>query len=91
MNYLQKSLALLDSGLLMFVAPGGGLASAREAQPSSQSTPASTKQSAEELQQLVAPIALYPDALVSQILASTTYPTEIVDRPLDARAFQSEE
>jgi hypothetical protein len=34
---------------------------------------------AEELQQLVAPIALYPDALVAQILAAATYPTEIVE------------
>ncbi len=32
-----------------------------------------------ELQQLVAPIALYPDALVAQILAASTYPTEIVE------------
>src|SRR5256885_5269256 len=31
------------------------------------------------LQQLVAPIALYPDALVAQILAASTYPTEIVE------------
>jgi hypothetical protein len=35
--------------------------------------------SPEELQQLVAPIALYPDALVAQILAASTYPTEIVE------------
>lgn len=37
------------------------------------------KQSPQELQQLVAPIALYPDALVSQILAASTYPTQIVE------------
>jgi uncharacterized protein DUF3300 len=35
-------------------------------------------QSAGQLDQLVAPIALYPDALVAQILAACTYPTEIV-------------
>jgi len=35
--------------------------------------------SAQELQQLVAPIALYPDALVAQILAASTYPTQIVE------------
>jgi hypothetical protein len=35
--------------------------------------------SPQELQQLVAPIALYPDALVAQILAASTYPTEIVE------------
>jgi hypothetical protein len=37
------------------------------------------QQTAEQLQQLVAPIALYPDALVAQILAASTYPTEIVE------------
>src|SRR5712691_9055343 len=37
------------------------------------------QQSPQELQQLVAPIALYPDALVAQILAASTYPTEIVE------------
>ena len=35
--------------------------------------------SSQELQQLVAPIALYPDALVAQILAASTYPTQIVE------------
>src|SRR5580692_3302225 len=35
--------------------------------------------SPQELQQLVAPIALYPDALVAQILAAATYPTQIVE------------
>jgi uncharacterized membrane protein YgcG len=32
-----------------------------------------------ELEQLVAPIALYPDALVAQVLAAATYPDEIAD------------
>jgi uncharacterized membrane protein YgcG len=39
----------------------------------------SAKQTPAELQQLVAPFALYPDALVAQILAASTYPTEIVE------------
>jgi len=34
--------------------------------------------SQEELDQLVAPIALYPDALFSQVLMASTYPIEIV-------------
>jgi hypothetical protein len=34
---------------------------------------------AEQAQQLVAPIALYPDTLVAQILAASTNPTEIVE------------
>ncbi|HUB47473.1 MAG TPA: DUF3300 domain-containing protein [Acetobacteraceae bacterium] len=32
-----------------------------------------------DLQQLVAPIALYPDPLLAQILAASTYPAEIVE------------
>jgi hypothetical protein len=47
---------------------------------SSEQPPApSVQHSPQELQQLVAPIALYPDALVAQILAASTYPTEIVE------------
>src|SRR4051794_4385081 len=33
--------------------------------------------SANELQQLVAPIALYPDALVAQILGAATFPDQV--------------
>jgi hypothetical protein len=32
----------------------------------------------EEIEQLVAPIALYPDALIAQILMAATYPLEVV-------------
>ena len=37
---------------------------------------------AEELDSIVAPIALYPDALVAQILGAATFPYEIVDATL---------
>jgi hypothetical protein len=45
------------------------------AQPSGQVAP----ETSEQVQQLVAPIALYPDSLVAQILAASTYPAEVVD------------
>ena len=32
-----------------------------------------------ELEQMLAPIALYPDALLSQMLMASTYPTEVVE------------
>src|SRR5580698_9180729 len=35
--------------------------------------------SPDQLNQLVAPIALYPDSLVAQVLAASTYPTQVVD------------
>jgi hypothetical protein len=47
--------------------------------PQSSQESAPVKQTPEQLQQLVAPIALYPDALVAQVLAASTYPTEIVE------------
>src|SRR5580658_7727344 len=47
------------------------------AQPSQ--APPYTQQTPEQLQQLVAPIALYPDSLVAQILAASTFPAEIVE------------
>ena len=45
------------------------------AQNEPQTAPLSPKQ----LQELVSPIALYPDALVAQILAASAYPTQIVE------------
>jgi hypothetical protein len=38
---------------------------------------ATTRTSA-QLEQLVAPIALYPDPLLSQVLMASTYPLEVV-------------
>jgi hypothetical protein len=57
---------------------------AQSAQPQAQSAPASQSSSTaqtfsqEELEQLVAPVALYPDALLAQVLMASTYPLEIV-------------
>jgi uncharacterized membrane protein YgcG len=48
-----------------------------QAQPAE--PPQAAQQSADQLQQLVAPIALYPDSLIAQILAAATYPHEVVD------------
>ena len=45
-------------------------------QPPEPASPPAFK--AEELQQLLAPIALYPDELIAQILTAATYPLEIV-------------
>jgi|HubBroStandDraft_5_1064220.scaffolds.fasta_scaffold01165_9 hypothetical protein len=41
--------------------------------------PLDVQQTPQELDQLVAPIALYPDELVAQVLAAATYPTEVVE------------
>src|SRR5690242_20506061 len=42
------------------------------------SAPAEKSFSQEELDQLVAPIALYPDALLAQVLMASTYPLDVV-------------
>jgi len=44
----------------------------------SDSLEASEKFSKEELAQMLAPIALYPDALLSQVLMASTYPLEVI-------------
>ena len=78
MTFLKRSLSLLLSCcLLLATTPGGFAAQADQsaAPPPVQSAP----QTPEQLQQMVAPIALYPDALVAQILAAATYPDQIVE------------
>lgn len=49
-----------------------GLARAQDTAPA----PATFKP--EEIEQLVAPVALYPDSLVAQVLMASTYPLEVV-------------
>lgn len=41
--------------------------------------PPYAQQTPEQLQRLVAPIALYPDSLVAQILAASTFPEQVVE------------
>src|SRR6266699_6750853 len=78
MNLSKRILvALLSCLLVQFTAQAGSYTSASQSGQQPQG-PASG-QTPQELQQLVAPIALYPDALVAQILAASTYPTEIVE------------
>ena len=50
------------------------------AQIPSSPAPASTQQllNSEELDALVAPIALYPDALLAEVLMTSTYPLEVL-------------
>src|SRR5262249_53996478 len=50
---------------------------ASQQQPSS-SQPQADKIPADQLDSLVAPIALYPDPLLAQVLAASTYPLEII-------------
>src|SRR6266436_3631659 len=74
---LKQALSLFLSGCLVLTTVPGAFAQTDEspAGPPVQQAP----QTPAQLQQLVAPIALYPDALVAQILAAATYPDQIVE------------
>src|SRR5271165_5275243 len=76
MNIVGRA-CLLASALLCAVWPQdlAAPASATTAQPTA---PPHAQQTPEQLQQLVAPIALYPDSLVAQILAASTFPEQVV-------------
>jgi len=54
-------------------------ADAQPAQDGGGQAPAYAPQGPEQLQRLVAPIALYPDSLVAQILAASTFPDQVVE------------
>src|SRR5271156_6377599 len=78
MKLLQQAMALFLSWSLVLVAGRDGFAYQADASIS-QSPPQAAQQSSEQLQQLVAPIALYPDALIGQILAAATYPDQVIE------------
>ena len=58
----------------------------QQAQSQAASAPPYAQQSPEQLQRLVAPIALYPDSLVAQILAAATFPEQVVEADRWAQA-----
>jgi len=55
--------------------------SAASVTPAKPAAPAASKAvfTQEELDQMLAPLALYPDALLAQILMAATYPGEVAD------------
>jgi len=65
-------LCAIGSQKLAGMQDGPATALAAQAPPYAQQTP-------EQLQRLVAPIALYPDSLVAQILAASTFPEQVVE------------
>jgi hypothetical protein len=77
----QRILVSLLS-LALFFATGPQNISAFQDTPAQDQTPQGAPyvtQTPEQLQQLVAPIALYPDSLVAQILAASTFPEQVVE------------
>jgi hypothetical protein len=59
--------------------PTASVKTAQPPTPHEQPAPSQTEQTPQQLQQLVAPIALYPDRLVAQVLAAAAFPEQIVE------------
>src|SRR3984885_3118603 len=83
MKVSLRSLAvvlLIPSALILF--PAG--AASQDPVPQDQTAqPAATAEqqtlNAQQLESLIAPISLYPDSLLSQVLVASTYPLEVVE------------
>jgi uncharacterized membrane protein YgcG len=75
---MKRSLLTLIPMLAIWLAAGPTLP-ATETQPAAQPAQQKPAFKPEELEQIVAPIALYPDALLAQVFMASTYPLEIVE------------
>jgi hypothetical protein len=69
--------SMMTAGLLFSTWPQN-LTAYQDMQAPAQALP-HAQETPDQLQQLVAPIALYPDSLVAQILAASTFPDELVE------------
>jgi uncharacterized protein DUF3300 len=82
-----SAVTLLSVAVLFATLPVDAMATQDAQQDAQQPPPASgqapapqyTTETPEQLQQLVAPIALYPDSLVAQILSAATFPEQVVE------------
>src|ERR1700722_20089692 len=78
-TFTKELLSMALSFLLVVTAVPFEAGAQQPAQPDATGYPGQgAPLSAEELQQLAAPIALYPDALIAQILGAATFPDQIV-------------
>jgi hypothetical protein len=68
--------AIACAGMMLF-APGQ-VPAFGQAAPAAAQAPAPAPLKAEELEQMLAPVALYPDQLLAQLLMASTYPLEVV-------------
>jgi len=77
-EFTKRALSLVLACCLVLTTVGAGFADQAD-QAAPQTPIQSARQTPEQLQQLVAPIALYPDALVAQVLAASTFPDQMVE------------
>ena len=74
-KFAQSCLAIFCSVLLV---PDEGLWAAQPQQQAAGASEEAAKLPPDQLDSLVAPIALYPDPMLAQVLAASTYPLEII-------------
>ncbi len=70
---------LFTVGLVWIFAGGAAIVRAQTPAPPPGQQPPAQLLSPQQLDDLVAPIALYPDPMLSQVLVATTYPLEVVE------------
>jgi uncharacterized membrane protein YgcG len=70
---------MVSSALALMTAPSTGQAQTGAPAPAGAPAQSGKPVSQEQLEQLLAPIALYTDALLAQILMASTYPLEVVE------------
>jgi len=75
---ISRKILSIVCGLLLLPA-GAVLVAQPQFPPPAQAPPGAQPLSPDQLDNLVAPIALYPDNLLSQILVAATYPLEVVE------------
>lgn len=84
MSGMNRSLSLCFRTIVLLLALSPPAVNSQETASPPPTTPSPEGQAKaaafkpEELEQIVAPIALYPDALLAQVLMASTYPLEIV-------------
>src|SRR4051812_21270871 len=83
MSFLIAGTALSTTTMSLFAQPTNAAA------PAADTASAKPLLKQEELDQLLAPIALYPDSLLSQMFMASTYPLEVVEADRWAKANQA--
>ncbi len=84
-NAIKVWISMLVIALTVIVAPSVGAQPAATRSTGSEDKPPLSKI---DLEQLLAPIALYPDSLLTQMLMASTYPLEIVQADRWAKAHK---
>src|ERR1700681_866394 len=73
-----RALAAIAAGVMLIATTWGAPSALAQGTPPGAQQAAAQPLSAQQLDQLVARIALYPDDLIAQILTASTYPLETV-------------